>query len=144
MKQNKNNHAWQAFQKAGLLAVMFTCFTLTASAQSSGGVKVKGVVTDAKQAALPSLAVKIKGTGTGVITDKEGEFVFDEPLQPGTVLVFSYLGMSTQEVTISEGMPARLSITMQEAPIEIVGATADIGPYESPSAWARFWNRMKD
>ncbi|MEL6534942.1 MAG: carboxypeptidase-like regulatory domain-containing protein [Bacteroidota bacterium] len=144
MMKNTNNRAWKAIWKMGILAFTFACFSLTASAQTSGGIKVEGLVVDAKQVALPSLAVKIKGTGTGVVTNKDGKFEFTQSLKPGDVLVFSYLGLATQEYTIREGMPSVLNITMEEAPIEIIGATADVGPYRAPSALAQWWNRLKD
>lgn len=60
-------------------------------------VTVKGKVTD-KQGALPGVTVLLKGTTVGVVTDGNGEFQVEVPGNGEVVLVFSFVGMKTQEV----------------------------------------------
>jgi TonB-linked SusC/RagA family outer membrane protein len=46
-------------------------------------------------------SVRIKGTNTGAVTDVNGDFTLS--LSPGNVLVVSYIGYVTQEVTVKSG-----------------------------------------
>lgn len=57
----------------------------------------KGTVVDESGQPLIGVTVQIKGTTVGVVTDKEGNFSLDIPAGART-LVFSYLGMKTQEL----------------------------------------------
>ena len=44
------------------------------------------------------MTVVLKGTSVGVVTDVDGHFKMDLPADHETVLVFSFVGMKTQEV----------------------------------------------
>jgi len=54
-------------------------------------------------------SVRIKGTNTGTVTDVNGDFSLT--LSPGNVLVVSYIGYQSQEVTVKGG--EFLNITLQ-------------------------------
>lgn len=60
--------------------------------------KIKGVVVDNKGNPLPGVSVVIKGTQTGVSTDIDGKFHLEVTSAKDIVLVFSFVGMKTQEV----------------------------------------------
>lgn len=60
---------------------------------------VSGKVTDDSGAGLPGVNVVIKGTTTGVTTDLDGNFQISVS-DDNTVLVFTSVGMKTQEVTV--------------------------------------------
>ena len=60
---------------------------------------VKGLVTDTKKQPLPVVAVMIKGTSLGTVTDAEGHYVLTIPQRDELVLVFSFVGMNSREVT---------------------------------------------
>jgi len=63
-------------------------------------VKVSGKVTSQEGEALAGVAVQIKGTMTGTVTDVNGNYSLQ--LKDGTgILIFSYVGMLTQEVDIA-------------------------------------------
>ena len=63
-------------------------------------VKVVGKVTSQEGEALPGVAVQIKGTMTGTVTDVNGNYSLQ--LKEGAgMLVFSYVGMLTQEVDVA-------------------------------------------
>jgi TonB-dependent starch-binding outer membrane protein SusC len=70
--------------------------------QSSGQQqkKVSGKVTDTTGATLPGVSVVVKGTTTGIITDSEGKFALSG-VPENAFLVFSFVGMKTQEVPVS-------------------------------------------
>ncbi|CAE7322907.1 unnamed protein product [Symbiodinium sp. KB8] len=59
---------------------------------------VTGRVTDDSGEGLPGANVLVKGTTTGTQTDLDGNFRIE--VEAGTVLVFSYVGFETQEVSV--------------------------------------------
>lgn len=63
---------------------------------------VSGKVTSADDGTtLPGVNVVLKGTTNGTVTNAEGSFQLNVPSAGGT-LVFSFIGLQTQEVTIGE------------------------------------------
>ncbi|MGM0581134.1 MAG: SusC/RagA family TonB-linked outer membrane protein [Bacteroidota bacterium] len=81
--------------------ILLTCFMLVfvlhAWAQDR---TVSGTVTDAETGeALPGVNVLLKGTGTGITTDLDGNYKISVPSDGGT-LVFTFIGMVKQEVAI--------------------------------------------
>lgn len=50
---------------------------------------------------LVGVAVQVKGTSLGVVTDLDGNFSFSIPVD-SRALLFSYLGMKTQEVSANK------------------------------------------
>lgn len=60
---------------------------------------VKGLMTDTKKQPLPGVTVMIKGTSLGTVTDAEGHYVLTIPQRDELVLVFSFVGMNSREVT---------------------------------------------
>lgn len=64
--------------------------------------EVTGTVTGADDGApLPGVSVFVRGTSLGTITNMEGDYALDVP-QSSNVLVFSFVGMLTQEVSIDD------------------------------------------
>ncbi len=62
--------------------------------------EVSGKVTDSAGTPLPGVTVVVKGTTNGIITDSEGIFLLSKVPVDG-VLIFSYIGMKSQEVSVS-------------------------------------------
>ncbi|MDZ4331784.1 MAG: carboxypeptidase-like regulatory domain-containing protein, partial [Flavobacterium sp.] len=60
---------------------------------------VSGVVSDNAGLPIPGVSVLVKGTNSGTQTDFDGKYSIKA--SPSQVLVFSYIGMKTQEVTAS-------------------------------------------
>ncbi len=60
--------------------------------------------------ALPGVTVIVKGTTVGAVTDFEGNYSIGVPSGSG-VLVFSFVGMQTQEVAI--GNSTVINVTME-------------------------------
>jgi len=78
---------------------------------------VTGVVTSVEDGSpLIQLAVQIKGTQTGVVTDAEGRYTI-RVAGPESVLVFTYTGYETQEITVGE--QTTINVVMQLANEEI-------------------------
>jgi len=59
---------------------------------------------------LPGVAVVVKGTEKGTTTDFDGKYQIE--VSPDNVLVFSYIGMKTQEVKV--GNKNRIDVDMEE------------------------------
>lgn len=70
-------------------------------------IKLKGVVTDQNGNPLAGVTVKVRNTSTGTVTDAEGVFVIAAAAD--AVLVISYLGYETREVSIN----GRETLTIQ-------------------------------
>ncbi|HEY1010557.1 MAG TPA: SusC/RagA family TonB-linked outer membrane protein, partial [Daejeonella sp.] len=62
---------------------------------------VTGTVTDSNGETLPGVSVMIKGTTVGTTTDVEGHYSVNAPDNAST-LVFSFIGMQSQEIVISD------------------------------------------
>ncbi len=75
---------------------------------------LSGQVTDVSGAPLPGVTIAIKGTTTGTITDNNGKYSFTNVPQ-GAVLVFSFVGMHTQEIAV--GNQTTINVTLQEESI---------------------------
>jgi TonB-linked SusC/RagA family outer membrane protein len=61
---------------------------------------ISGTVKDKNGISIPGTSVVVKGTTTGTITDNDGNFRLNVPENAQT-LVFSFVGMISQEVAIS-------------------------------------------
>ena len=62
---------------------------------------LNGSVSDKDGFPLPGVSVVVKGTTRGVITDVDGKFNLDV-VDDNVILVFSFVGMKTQEVSVGE------------------------------------------
>jgi TonB-dependent SusC/RagA subfamily outer membrane receptor len=89
-----------------LLLIMLAGFSLNLAAQKV----VTGKVTDEEQNPLAGVSVQVKGTTIGVLTDKDGLFRLQIPVDV-RILSFSFIGMKTQEIEI--GTQSSFSIVMQ-------------------------------
>ncbi|MCI6324132.1 MAG: TonB-dependent receptor [Bacteroidales bacterium] len=61
---------------------------------------ISGTVTDQTGETIISASVMVKGTTIGTVTDFDGNYVLDVP-DDAKVLVFSYIGLQTEEVNIT-------------------------------------------
>src|SRR5699024_2834293 len=79
-------------------AVLLLGLTSSANAQQT----VTGTVTDAESGeTLPGVNVMVKGTTQGTATNVEGEYSLGVP-GPESVLVFSFVGYRSQEITVGD------------------------------------------
>jgi TonB-linked SusC/RagA family outer membrane protein len=84
-------------KSAGVLLILIVGISSAAAQQ----VTVSGNVTSQDdQQALPGVSIVIKGTSAGTVTDREGNYTIN--VSKGGVLVYSFLGMETKEVTIGD------------------------------------------
>ncbi|MCD4794070.1 MAG: SusC/RagA family TonB-linked outer membrane protein [Bacteroidales bacterium] len=83
-------------KKLMLLFAIFSILGLQIYAQNT----VTGTVTDDAGETLPGVSVLVKGTTVGTMTLADGSYTIEVPDGSNT-LVFSYIGMETQEAAIS-------------------------------------------
>ena len=70
-----------------------------------------GKVVDSTGVPLPGASVKIKGTNIGQVTDVNGKFSLEAPVN--SVLIVSYIGFETREVTVKSN--AELTIVLSSS-----------------------------
>ncbi|HLN75199.1 MAG TPA: carboxypeptidase-like regulatory domain-containing protein, partial [Prolixibacteraceae bacterium] len=105
-----------------LLLLMFIASTGLLLAQTA----VEGSVADSKTGeTIIGASVLIKGTAKGTVTDIDGNFrLVSDALTPASVIVFSYIGYTAQEVVL--GNRTRLDIKLAPADI-LLNETVVIG-----------------
>jgi len=111
---------------------------------------IRGKVITADGQAAPFVTVQIKGSGRGVVTDQNGEFVFKK-IKPGTYTVqVSLIGYETveQEVFVEEDKVAHISIklkaTNQQMKEVVVVADGNNYKVSLPSPTLRITTPIKD
>ena len=63
--------------------------------------KITGTIKDEKGEPLPGVTILVKGTTTGSATDANGNYSLVVP-KLGVQLIFSFIGMETQEITVTK------------------------------------------
>lgn len=103
--------------KACLLAlfVIFTGAQLYAQ-------KITGVVVDEERSPLPGVSVSVKGTTIGTITDSNGNYALLNVQNTKGTLLFSFVGMKTQEVLIENRTTINVTLIEESIGIEEVVA----------------------
>jgi TonB-linked SusC/RagA family outer membrane protein len=88
---------------------------------------VTGKVTDENGMSVPGVSVVIKGTTTGVSTDMDGNYSIE--VDGDVILVFSFVGMKTQERQIQDKIVLNITLETDE---ELLGEVMVTG-YQSLS-----------
>ena len=70
--------------------------------QTVNSVTLTGQVTDQSNTPLPGVTVLVKGTKLGTSPDPEVNFKLSLPQQENTILIFSFIGMESQEVPVGD------------------------------------------
>ena len=116
---------WWMVNLVSILVMLF-CPNLSIEAKDVGGngvsfldaiapIKGKivyGKVLDADGNPLPGVTISVQGTNLGVISGIDGKFKITLPEGKNHVLVFSFIGMKSQEVLIKDD--TNLTIVMEE------------------------------
>lgn len=80
---------------------------VTVAVQQTVG-QIKGTVVDANDEPLIGATVVVKGTQIGCVTDIDGNFQLEAA--PGSVLVVSYIGMRSREITVKDGSSLKVKL----------------------------------
>lgn len=79
---------------------------------------ITGVVTDEENLPLPGVAIEIKGTSSGTLTDFDGNYTIQA--NSDNVLVFSMLGMVDQNITVGNQTTINVSLKADVANLDEV------------------------
>ena len=88
--------------------------TMSQGSQQQKDRLLRGKVTDKAGDPLPGVAIQVKGTSQGVTTNADGEYYIMVKGVETPVLVFTFVGMETQEVSFSKGKHV-IDVVMQES-----------------------------
>ena len=98
------------------------CLLLASASVFAQTKTVTGTVTDAANEPLIGASVLVQGTSTGTITDMDGKYSIS--VTPEDVLVFSYVGMTSQSVKV--GTQSVINVTLKEDS-QVLAETVVIG-----------------
>ena len=107
------------FIKQACLSFLFLSSSFFATAQKD----ISGNVTDNTGNPIQKASVTVKGTNTGTLTDAEGNYRFTIPAD-AKILVFSFINMVPQEVTIGNQTTINVSLKQSES---ILGEVVVVG-----------------
>ncbi len=102
-----------------ILTVFF--LLLLATGIQAQNKSVSGSVKDSEGHPLPGVTVVVKGTTTGTITDVDGVFAL-QVTPHAKILVFSFVGMKTQEIAIGNDNVFNISLEFSAIGLEEVVA----------------------
>ena len=104
--------------------ILLVSFLLMWMGQSfAQSFNVSGRVTSSDdKSALPGVSVAIKGTSKGVTTDGDGNYKISA--NTGDVLLFSFIGYTTQSVTVGNSSVINLALATDASQLEEVVVTA--------------------
>ena len=111
-----------------LFLFLVTIVALTSTAFAQAPSTIRGKVTfDEDGQPLPGVSVFVQGTQVGAVTDLDGNYVITNVPSSARVLVFSFIGMETQELPVAATVNAVMSSdseALQEAVVTIAYGAA--------------------
>lgn len=93
-----------------LLLLSFLLTMSFSAIQAQQSKTIQGTITDVKGMPLPGVTIIEKGTKNGTQTDFDGKYTISA--KPSDVLVFSYLGFLTQEISV--GSQTVIDVALKE------------------------------
>lgn len=113
--------------KYGLSVVLLQCMLFSfvsakevnATEKNSADISISGKITDENNQGLPGAGILVEGTGNGTVTDLEGNYKLDVPSSE-TVLVISFVGYKTQEITVGARTTIDISMEVDATALEEV------------------------
>ncbi|MEW7279870.1 SusC/RagA family TonB-linked outer membrane protein [Aquimarina sp. 2201CG1-2-11] len=83
---------------------------------------ISGTITEASGIPLPGVNILIKDTNTGALSDFEGNYSIEA--EEGQILVFSYIGFQSTEITLGTGTSINVQMEEDETSLDEVVVTA--------------------
>lgn len=99
-----------------LSCLLCICFSVRAQ------ISVSGRVTDVNGHALVGATVAVEATSIGTITDANGKFVLNGVPSASSVLAFSFIGFTTQEIRVGDRTRFNISLTTSQASMDTIVA----------------------
>jgi outer membrane receptor protein involved in Fe transport len=104
-------------RKSTLFLLFVLCITVAGFAQRS----VTGTVTDDSGSPLAGVNIAVKDTAVATMTGKDGKYKLSVPVS-AKFLVYSFIGMTTQEVEINDRPVINVQLASSAAKLEEVVA----------------------
>lgn len=118
INKNKNN-------MKRICLIFFVILGLLGTSLYAQDRRVTGTVTDMMDgSSLPGVTIRVKGTNIGTITDNNGRYEINVP--EGGVLVFSFIGMTTEEITVGQRSIVNVALSQDIATLQEVIITAGV------------------
>ncbi len=96
----------------------FTVFLMILCTSLTYSQEVSGTVSDSN-GPLPGASILVKGTTNGVQTDMDGKFTI-KSIGSNAILIFSYIGLKTQEVSVAGKSTINLILKVDSAELKEV------------------------
>ncbi|MBW6480202.1 MAG: TonB-dependent receptor [Bacteroidales bacterium] len=112
---------WEIFDRNILLRIPEAPLTTAQQEVMQQQHSVSGIVTDEFRLPLPGVTVLVKGTTQGTVTNADGNYSLSNIPEDAT-LVFSFVGMRTQEVEVGNQTTINISMKVDAIGIEEVVA----------------------
>jgi TonB-linked SusC/RagA family outer membrane protein len=104
--------------RRAVILMLFFVSTLISAQNANGQINVKGKVSDVS-GVLPGVTVVVKGTTNGTITDVKGAYSLSG-IPQNSSLVFSFVGMKSQEVPVKGKSVINVVLTVETVGIDEV------------------------
>ncbi len=99
------------------LLMMFTLFLMTGIFAFAQTVQITGTVTSSDEGIpMPGVAVAVKGTTLGAVTNEDGKFQINVP-ETAQTLIFQFVGYKTQEIAIAG--QREINVVLQADPYSV-------------------------
>lgn len=92
---------WEDLFITAFAWMLFQFSTLTSFAQETTLIEVSGKVTNQEQQPLPDVSVQVKGSVTGTVTNRTGDFKLRTRSRLPFTLTFSSVGFQEQQVEVT-------------------------------------------
>lgn len=105
--------------------------------------EIRGKVVDSQNQSMPGVNVILKGTTLGTVTNADGEYNLNITSPSPDTLVFAFIGMITQEVSIADKQQIDITLQFDERVLSgviVVGGAFTTYRWYSPRGW---WYRVK-
>ena len=102
--------------------LLFLIFFMSGTSYLLAQSAVTGTVTDENGDGIPGANIIIKGTRTGSVTDFDGNYSLNA--SSGDVLVYSYVGYSTQAVTLGSQAEVNVQLNLDIASLDEIVVTS--------------------
>ncbi|MBP0903877.1 SusC/RagA family TonB-linked outer membrane protein [Mariniflexile gromovii] len=123
MKQTHNQTRLKNFKSLFWMIGLFVCFITTngyANATKDQNRTITGKVISADDnMGIPGVNVLVKGSNTGAVTDFDGNYSINVPTT-NSVLVFSYIGFKSKEVTVGNNTTINVTLEADVAALDEV------------------------
>jgi hypothetical protein len=112
-------------------AIVQIYFSLFLSLAAIGQSTISGTIKDIDGEALIGANVYLKGTYDGATSNAQGAFHFETYESDSLILVVSFIGFETLEVSLEDGQTAGLQIALVEAFNAMEAVTITAGAFEA-------------